>query len=128
MDNQTDRQAEETVQLAHLLAVAASQIVIDRNHMHALAGQCVEVYRQCRNQRLALTSTHLSNTTLMQAHAADQLHIEMTHAQYTARPFTDYGKSLRQQVIQRFAVRQSFLERIRQTGQLIVRQTFHLWL
>ena len=42
----THREAEEVVELAHPTRIAAGQIVVDCHHMHALAGQCIEVDRQ----------------------------------------------------------------------------------
>ena len=41
MDHKPDAQAQEAVNLAHPLAVALGQVVVDRHHMHALAGQGV---------------------------------------------------------------------------------------
>ena len=49
--------------------------------MHALAGQRVEVGGQRRDQGLALAGAHLGDAALVQHHAADQLHVEMTLAQ-----------------------------------------------
>ena len=53
----------ELIHRAHPLAVSTRQIVIDRNHVHALACQRIEEYGQRCNQRLTLTRCHLGNST-----------------------------------------------------------------
>jgi hypothetical protein len=42
----TRRQTQEAVQLAHLAGVAASQVVVHRDHVDTLAFQRVQVHRQ----------------------------------------------------------------------------------
>ncbi len=49
VDDQADREAEEAVHLAHPLAVAAGQVVVDRDNMYPLAGQGVEISGQHRH-------------------------------------------------------------------------------
>ena len=48
-----DGEAEEAVDLAHPLRVAAGEVVVDGDDVHALAGERVEVGRQGRDERLA---------------------------------------------------------------------------
>ena len=76
-----DREAEETVDLAHPFGVAAGEVVVDRDDVHALAGKRVEIDRQRRHQRLAFTGPHLGDGALVQHHAADELHVEMALAE-----------------------------------------------
>ena len=71
MHNQTNRQAKELVNTAHILAVAACQIIIDSYNMHALAGQCVQIYRRSSYQGFTFAGTHLGNFAAMQHYAAD---------------------------------------------------------
>jgi hypothetical protein len=40
----------------------------------------------------------------MQDHAADQLHVEMAHAEFALAGFADDGKGFGQQVVERFAI------------------------
>ena len=79
----TDRQPEEAMQPAHPLGVAAGKVVINRDDMHALAGQGIEVCRERRHQGLAFTGTHFGDLAVVQHHAADQLHVEVAHPECT---------------------------------------------
>ncbi len=101
--NHTDRQPQPVVQLAHLRGVATCQVVIDGDHMHALAFQRIEVHRAGGGQRLAFAGAHFRDLARMQHHAADQLHIEMAHAEHAHRGFAADRKCFGQQLVQRFA-------------------------
>ena len=46
MDDDACGQAEEAVDLAHPLAVALGEIVVDGDDMHAASGECIEIDRQ----------------------------------------------------------------------------------
>ena len=78
--------------------------------MHALAGQRVQVNAQCRYQGLAFTGTHFGDLAFVQRHAADQLDIEVAHAQYPPGGLTDRGECFGQQIIQRSTVREALAE------------------
>ena len=71
MHNQTYRQTEELVNTAHILAVAACQIIIDSYNMHALAGQRVQIYRRSSYQCFTFAGTHLGNFAAMQHYTTD---------------------------------------------------------
>ena len=71
MHNQTNRQTKELINTAHILAVAACQIIIDSYNMHALAGQCVQIDRRSSYQGFTFACTHLGNFAAMQHYAAD---------------------------------------------------------
>ncbi|MNG91398.1 hypothetical protein D3C79_503070 [compost metagenome] len=122
----TDRQTEELVQRAHPVGVTARQVVVDGDHMHALAGQCVEVDGQGTDQGLAFTGAHFCDHTLVQGHAADQLHIEMAHAHYTLAGLTGHGEGFGQQLVQCLAFGQAFLELCSLAPQLLVGEGHHL--
>src|SRR6187455_296246 len=49
--------------------------------MHAASGEGIEIDRHGGDQRLAFAGLHLSDAALMQHHAANQLHVEMTLAE-----------------------------------------------
>ena len=85
--------------LAHPLSIATSQIIIDRHHVHATAGEGIEIARQGRNKGLALSCLHLTDLTLMQHHATDQLHIEMAHAKHTLTRLTHHSEGFWEQLI-----------------------------
>ena len=71
MHNQANRQTEELVNTAHILAVAACQIIIDSYNMHAFAGQCIQIYRSSSYQGFTFTGTHFGNFAAMQHYATD---------------------------------------------------------
>lgn len=64
----------------------------------------------------------------MQAHAANELDIEMTHAKDTAGTFTYNRESLRQDILECLTIGKAFAECIRIARQLIISQALHLWL
>ncbi len=89
---------------AHPLGVAAGQVVVDRDDVDALAGQRVQVGRQRRHQRLAFAGLHLGDAAAVQHHAADELHVEVPHAERAAPGFADEGERIGQQVVERLAL------------------------
>ncbi len=121
-----DRQTQEVVELAHPARIAVGQVIIDRHHMHALAGQCVEVNRQRGRQRLALTRAHFRNLAVMQRHAAQHLHIEVAHLHDAFAAFADYRKSFGKDRIKRFARGNTSLELLGFGAQLPVVELFIL--
>ncbi len=92
------RQAEELVDLPHPLRVAAREVVVDRDDVHAAAGKGIEVRGQGRDQRLAFAGAHLRDLAVVQDHAADELHVEVTHVEHAPRRFANHGERLRQQL------------------------------
>ena len=59
-------QAEELIQRAHPVGVTTGQVVVHRDHVHALAGQCIEVDREGRHEGFTLTGTHLGDLAFVQ--------------------------------------------------------------
>ncbi|MNJ12528.1 hypothetical protein D3C77_67210 [compost metagenome] len=121
-----DRQAEEFIQRTHPVGVTAGQVVVDRDHVHTLAGQCIEVHAQGCDQGLAFTGTHFCDHAFVQGHAADQLHIKVTHAHDPLARFTGYRKGFRQQLVEGFAFGQALFERSGLGPQLLVGESHHL--
>lgn len=78
-------EAEPLVQLSHPFGVAAGEVVVYRDHMHASAGDGIEHHRQGGNQSLAFTCLHFRYLALVQHDAAHELHVIMTHAEDAAR-------------------------------------------
>ena len=58
------------VKFTHPLTVALGQVIIDGNNMHAFTGKRIQVYRQCRNQRLTFARFHFGDITAVKDHAA----------------------------------------------------------
>ena len=120
-----DRQAEEIMDTSHHLRVAAGQVIVYRDDMHALAGQCVEVGRQRRHQGFALTGTHFGDVAVVQHHAADQLHIVVTQTEHAVRRFAHHGKCLRQQLVERLALLEARFESVSLGTQVGVGELLH---
>ena len=120
MDDQTDVQTEEAVDLAHPLAVALCEVVVDGYDVDALAGQRVQIGRQRRHEGLALAGLHLRDTALMQDDAADDLDAVVTHAEHAPRSLAAGRKSLGQQLVERLAVLIAFLKFIGLCAQLLI--------
>ena len=76
---QADLQAEELVDLAHPQRVAAGQIIVDGDDVHALAGERVEVDGHGGGEGLALAGLGLGDLALVQHDAAHYLHVEGPH-------------------------------------------------
>ena len=99
-----DLETEEAVHAAHPLRVALRQVVVDRDDVHALLGDRVEVRGQRRDQGLALAGAHLGDVALVQGGAAHELHRVVELAQRAGRGLADDGERLGQQVVQGLAV------------------------
>ena len=104
------RHAEELVDAAHPLGVALGQIIVDRDHVDALAFERVQVAGQRGDQRFAFAGSHFSDPAAVQNDAADQLHVEVPHVQDAASGFAADGEGFNQQVVQRLAVCDALLE------------------
>ena len=93
VDDEADREAEEAIDLPHPFRVALGQIVVDRDDVHALSRQGIEIGRQDGDQRFALAGLHLRDAALMQHDAADELHAVRPHAEYAVRRLAADGAS-----------------------------------
>ncbi len=98
-----DRHAEEPVDAAHPLGVAAGQVVVDGDHVNALAFERVEIRGKRRDERLALAGLHLRDLPGVEDHAADQLDVVVPHRQHPAPGLADDGERLRLQLVERLA-------------------------
>ena len=117
-----DRQAEEVEDRRHPVGVALREVLVDRDDVRALAGQRVQVRGQRRDERLALAGAHLGDLALVQDHAADQLHVEVTQPQRAARGLADDGERLGQHVVERLARGELLAELHGLGGKLLVAQ------
>ena len=125
VDDDAVGHAEEVVDLPHPVGVAAGEVVVHGDDMHALAGERIQVDRQRGDQGLALAGLHLGDLAVVQHHAADQLHVEMPLPEGAAAGLADHGEGFRQQVVQRRAVGQAGAEFRGLGGQGLVRQRLH---
>ena len=100
-------QAQEVVERAHGLRIAAGQVVVHGHDVHTLAGQRIQVDRQGRGQRLAFARAHFRNLALVQADAPHQLHIEVAHLQHALGGLAHHGEGFGQQIVQCLALDQA---------------------
>ncbi len=94
-------EAQEAVDLAHPAAIALGEVVVDGDDMHALAGERVQIDGEGGDQRLAFAGLHLGDVALMQHHAADQLHVEVTLAEGALGGFADGGESRNEEIVEK---------------------------
>ena len=106
MDDATDGEAEELVDLAHPVGVAAGEIVVDGDDMDAFAGQGIEIDGKGRDQRLAFAGLHLGDAAFVENHAADQLDVEMALAEGALGGLADGGEGGSEKIVERAAVLQ----------------------
>ena len=102
-----DGHPEEAVDAAHPLGVAAGEVVVHGHDVDALALERVQVGGKRGDERLALAGLHLRDPALVKDRAADELHVEVPHVQHALAGFADDGERLDQQVVERFALRQT---------------------
>ena len=79
-DDAADVHAEETVDTAHQLALVAGEVVVDGDHVHALAFESVQIGGQGGDQGLAFTGLHFGDVAPVQGSTAHELHVEVTLA------------------------------------------------
>ena len=103
-EDAADAQAEELVDPAHHLGVALGQVVVDRDQVHALAGQRVQIRGQGADEGLALTGLHLGDVAEVQRGAAHHLHVVVALAEDALGGLADGGERLGQQVVEALAV------------------------
>ena len=122
VEDAADRETEKTVDLSHPLGVAAREIVVDRHHVHAVAGERVQVNREGRDQGLAFAGLHLGDHAAVQHDPAHQLHVEMALAEGALGGFAHRRKRVGQDVVELGAVGQLPLELRGPGAQLVIRQ------
>ena len=110
VDNEAHLEPQETVDLAHPLAVALGQVVVDGDNVDPLPRQGVEVGGKGRHQGLALAGLHLGDAALMEDDAAHQLHPVGPEAQHPVRRLPGGGEGLGENVVQSLAVLQALFE------------------
>ena len=110
VDDHTNGKTKKIVNLAHPFCVASGEVIVDRDDMHALSLKGIEIDGKGGDQRLSFAGFHLGDFALVQNHAADQLHIEMTLAKRPLGRLTNRRKGFGQEVVQGFAIPQTLFE------------------
>ena len=109
-DDQPDVEPEPLVDASHPLGVEAGEVVVDRDEVHAVAGEGVEVGREGRHEGLAFARLHLGDPAEVERRPAHQLDVEVALADRSASRFAGDGKRLDGDVVELGAVRKSLLE------------------
>ena len=112
--------AEKAVYTTHLLRAGIGEVFVDRNDVHALARQCVEVRGQGGDEGLTLTGFHLGDASLMQDDTAYQLNVERALAEHAVGCLGDYRERVGQNVVERFARGKALAQRGGGRTQLLV--------
>ena len=98
-----DRQPEEVIERRVPAGVAPGQVVVDGHQVRAAPFERVEVERQGRDERLAFAGLHLGDRALVEHDAADQLDVEVAHAEGPLRSLADHRERLGQQIVEGLA-------------------------
>ena len=120
-----DIHSEEPKHRAHPLRVALRQVLVDGDHVHAVAAEGVQIRRQRRHQGLALAGAHLGDLAAVQRQAADQLDVEMPQSQLAARRLAHQRKRLGDQRFERRPRRKARLQLPRLFRKLLIGQRLH---
>ena len=83
----------------HPLRVSLCQVVVDRDDVHALARNGVEVGGERCHERLALAGLHLGDSATVERNAADELDVEVTHAKRAFRSLANGSKRLGEKLL-----------------------------
>ena len=73
------RKPVEHIQGPHPLGVSLGEVVVHRDHVHSLAREGVEEYREGGHEGLSLTCRHLGYLSLVQGYTTDELHVVVHH-------------------------------------------------
>ena len=109
-DDAADVHAEETVDTAHQLALVAGEVVVDGDHVHALAFESVQIGGQGGDQGLAFTGLHFGDVAPVQGSTAHELHVEVTLAKGALGDLAHGGERLGHDLVQALAVFDFLLE------------------
>ena len=120
-----DRKPEEVEDLAHPLGIAPREVIVHRDDVNAFAGERIEVCRQGGDERLALAGFHLGDLAVVQHHATEELHVEMTHAQAAFRCLAHHRERLGQQLLDGRAAGVALLQLIGLAGKRAIGERRH---
>ena len=99
----SDIEPQKPIHRAHPFGVAAGEIIVDRHNVR-FAAQRLQTGGQSRHQGFAFSRFHFGDASRKQRHAAQNLLVEMAHAERARRRLAADRERFGQQRIQRFAV------------------------
>ena len=100
VNDAADAETEKTIDLAHPFGVAACQVVVDGDDVHAVAGESIEVHRKGCHQGLAFAGFHFGDHAAVEHHATHQLHVEVTLAERAFGRLANRCEGLDQEVVE----------------------------
>ncbi len=121
-----DAQTEEVIDMPHPFGIALGEVIVDRDDVHALAGQRVQIRRQRRDQGLALAGAHLGDLVVVENHAADELHVVVAQPERAHRGLAHDGESLVENPVEGFAVAEPAPEFVGLGLEVGIAQRLHL--
>jgi hypothetical protein len=74
-----DGQSEVAIDFSHPFGVAGGEVVVDRDHVDALAAEGIEVGRQGGHQRFPFPGGHFGNLSPVENNAPDELDVVGNH-------------------------------------------------
>ena len=112
--------AQKLIHLSHPLAVASRQVIVDGDDVHVLPAKGVKITGKRGHERLALARAHLGDLAIVEGHAADELDVEVTHAQRSHRRLAHRRERLGQHVCRGGACLHTAAQLIGERAQLLV--------
>ncbi len=103
-NDDADRKPHEFMNFSHPFRVAAGEVIVDRDDMHAFARKRFEIAGQSCNERFAFARLHFSDSALKQTDTADDLNVEVAHAEHASACFAQGGEGVVENIVERFAV------------------------
>ena len=97
-NNQANTEPHELMNASHPFSVESRQVIVDRDDMHAIAGQAIEIRRQSRHKGLSFTRLHFCNPSEVKRGPAHQLHIEMALSDNATRCLANNCKRFNKKV------------------------------
>ena len=95
--NNTDAHTQGLVNRRHPIGIAFRKVVVNRDYMHTVTRERIEISWQSCHKGFAFTGAHFGNAAFVQGDAANQLNIIMPHALGAFRCFPNCCEGLRQQ-------------------------------
>jgi len=83
------------------LRVAAREVVVDGDDVHAAAGEGVEDRSERRHERLAFARPHLGDPALVEHRATDELDVEVAHPEGPFHGFARHREDLGEDIVKR---------------------------
>jgi len=122
VNNHAHLHAERPVDAPHPFRIALRQVIVDGDHVDALAGERVQVAGQGSDEGFAFAGLHFGDPALVKHHTAHQLDVEMAHIENPPAGLANYREGLHHQVVKRGALGDFFLEFDGFPGEFGVRQ------